>query len=126
MRIIHGGFINDKDQILHYSKDVGFLTGEENKEMLHAHYLGVLAMAEPFKQTPTGLYDFALQSILKNVEEIVPAMSKHRLTPPPKEIYSLHRKIVGAYMMCIKLRAKVPARDMFIEIYNNWLKTLNK
>jgi hypothetical protein len=49
MRIIHGGFINDKDQILHYSKDVGFLTGEENKEMLHAHYLGVLAMAEPFK-----------------------------------------------------------------------------
>ena len=59
MKIIHGGFMNDKDQILHYSKEVGFLTGEENKEMLHAHYLGVLAMAEPFQKTPTGIYDFS-------------------------------------------------------------------
>jgi aarF domain-containing kinase len=27
MRIIHGGFIDDRDQILHYSKLSGFLTG---------------------------------------------------------------------------------------------------
>jgi len=59
MRIIHGGFIADREQVLHYSKVVGFLTGQENKEMLHAHYLGVLAMADPFKVTPDGIYDFA-------------------------------------------------------------------
>jgi aarF domain-containing kinase len=88
--------------------------------MLNAHYLGVLAMAEPFVETPTGLYDFASQSIMKNVNEIVPAMSKHRLTPPPKEIYSLHRKIVGSYMMCMKLKSRVPAREVFIETYKNW------
>jgi len=126
MKIIHGGFIDDKDKILHYSKDVGFLTGEENKEMLHAHYLGVLAMAEPFQKTPTGIYDFASQQILKNVNEIVPAMSKHRLTPPPKEIYSLHRKIVGSYMMCMKLKSRVPAREIFVDTYNNWLKTVKE
>jgi aarF domain-containing kinase len=110
---------------MHYSKELGFLTGEENKEMLNAHYLGTLAMAEPFINSQVGgLYDFANQTITKNVNEIVPQMSKHRLTPPPKEIYSLHRKIVGTYMMCMKLRSRVPARDIFLETYDNWLRTL--
>lgn len=120
MKVIHGAFIQNRDQVIHYSKELGFLTGEENKEMFAAHYLGTLAMAEPFKVTPTGYYDFGSQTITKNVNEIVPAMSKHRLTPPPKEIYSLHRKIVGTYMMCIKLHAKVQARDIFLETYENW------
>lgn len=44
---------------MHASRDLGFLTGEENKEMLIAHYQGVLAMAEPFKLNSTGIYDFA-------------------------------------------------------------------
>ena len=108
---------------MHHSRELGFLTGEENKEMINAHYLGVLAMAEPFREIPNGIYDFGSQTITKNVNEIVPAMSKHRLTPPPKEIYSLHRKIVGAYLMCIKLKARVPARQIFIETHENWLKT---
>jgi aarF domain-containing kinase len=53
--------MNNREQILHYSKEIGFLTGQENKEMMHAHYLGVLAMAEPFKIMPNGIYDFANQ-----------------------------------------------------------------
>lgn len=48
MNVIHGGFTGNRDQVMHYSKDLGFLTGEENKEMLTAHYKGVCAMAEPF------------------------------------------------------------------------------
>lgn len=58
MNVIHGAFLENRDQVMHHSRDLGFLTGEENKEMLHAHYLGTLAMAEPFKITPNGLYDF--------------------------------------------------------------------
>ena len=127
MKIIYGAFIQDRDQVMQSSMDLGFLTGEENKEMLNAHYLGTLAMAEPFQNSEVGgLYDFANQTITKNVNEIVPQMSKHRLTPPPKEIYSLHRKIVGTYMMCMKLRARVPARDIFLETYQNWQRTLKK
>lgn len=64
MHIIHGAFIKNRDQVLHYSREVGFLTGEENKEMLNAHYCGTLAMAEPFQVTPNGLYDFGQQTIL--------------------------------------------------------------
>ena len=56
----------------------------------------------------------------KNIFEIVPTMSKHRLKAPPKEIYSLHRKIIGTYLMCMKLNSQVPAREIFLETYDNW------
>lgn len=109
MEVIHGAFTSDRDKILHFSRKLGFLTGEENKDMLNAHYLGVMAVGEPFRFNG-DLYDFGNQTITKNIYEVVPTMSKNRLTPPPKEIYSLHRKIIGSYLMCIKLLSKVPAR----------------
>jgi aarF domain-containing kinase len=41
---------------------------------------------------------------------------KHRLTPPPEEVYTLHRKLAGAYMLCIKLGAVIQCRDMLKDI----------
>ena len=37
IEIIHGSYKADKEKILHHSKLLGFLTGEENKEMITAH-----------------------------------------------------------------------------------------
>lgn len=40
-------------------------------------------------------------------------------SPPPEEVYTLHRKLAGAYMLCIKLGAVVQCRDMLEEIVSN-------
>ena len=47
-------------------------------------------------------------------------MLKHRLTAPPEEAYSLHRKLSGAFLACIKLGAKVPCRQILLDAYDNY------
>ena len=70
MRVIHGAFIQNREQVIESSKLLGFLTGEENKEMLNAHYLSTLAMAEPFRDCEAGgLYDFSSQTVTKKIND---------------------------------------------------------
>ena len=35
----------------------------------------------------------------------------------PEVAYSLHRKLAGAYLACIKLRARVPCRDLVLDVF---------
>lgn len=110
MQVIWGAYKDNREGILHHSRLIGFLTGDENKEMLNAHYTGTMIVGEPFRTKGDELYDFGSAGLTEKVYKILPTMSKHRLTPPPEEIYSLHKKIIGTYLMCIKLRARVPAK----------------
>ena len=47
-------------------------------------------------------------------------MLKHRLTPPPQEAYSLHRKLSGSFLACMRIGARVPARKMLREMYEKY------
>ena len=117
MQIIWGAYKDDRDSIIHHSTNIGFLTGEESRQMYDAHYAGTMIVGEPFRCAEGELYDFGVAGLTEKVYKILPTMSKHRLTPPPQEIYSLHKKIIGTYLMCIKLRAQVPAREVLEHTY---------
>ena len=45
-------------------------------------------------------------------------MLKHRLTPPPEYSYSLHRKLSGAFLTCMRIGARVPCNELFFSEYN--------
>ena len=68
IEVIHGAYTSDRVKILDNSLKMGFLTGEENKEMVNAHHTGVLIVGEPFR-TPTRecLYDFGTADFTEKV-----------------------------------------------------------
>eukprot|EP00982_Pelagococcus_subviridis_P003765 28369-Pelagococcus_subviridis.AAC.1 len=47
-------------------------------------------------------------------------MLKHRLKAPPEEAYSLHRKLSGCFLACMRLGARVDARRMLRETYEGY------
>jgi aarF domain-containing kinase len=84
--------------------------------MLKAHIDSILTLAEPFCITAPDEYDFSQQDVTARVKALIPVMLRHRLTPPPKETYSLHRKLSGAFLLCARIGAKVRCKKLFEEI----------
>ncbi|KAK8199470.1 ABC1 family-domain-containing protein [Phyllosticta capitalensis] len=106
---------NDRDTIRDLSIELGYLTGSESKAMLNAHVDSVLTLAEPFTGDSPEVYDFSDQTITDRVRSFIPVMLNERLAPPPEETYSLHRKLSGAFLLCARLGARVPCRQMFAD-----------
>eukprot|EP00002_Diphylleia_rotans_P007824 TRINITY_DN17491_c0_g1_i1.p1 TRINITY_DN17491_c0_g1~~TRINITY_DN17491_c0_g1_i1.p1 ORF type:complete len:495 (+),score=96.99 TRINITY_DN17491_c0_g1_i1:61-1545(+) len=118
LRIVHAAAHQDKQTIIDGSVKLGFLTGDETKSMTEAHCQAVLALGEPFlKDTP---YNWGEQQITQKIHTLIPKMLSERLTPPPQETYSIHRKLAGAYLLCAKLRSVFPARHLLLSAYEKF------
>lgn len=86
--------------------------------MEEAHVDTVMILGEVFKVGDK--FEFAARNTTEKLQNLVPTMLAHRLCPPPEEIYSLHRKLSGVFLLCSKLKARINARDMFFTLYNNY------
>ncbi|GFY98613.1 ABC transporter 1 [Actinidia rufa] len=96
------------------SRRLGFLTGMESDIMLEAHVQAAFVVGLPFSKPVR--YDFRSTNITQSISNLGATMLRHRLTPPPDEAYSLHRKLSGAFLACIKLGAVVPCRELLLKV----------
>ncbi|CAO2817437.1 unnamed protein product [Amaranthus hypochondriacus] len=108
----------DRDAVIEMSQRLGFLTGSESDIMLDAHVQAGFVVGLPFSRP--GGYDFRSTNVTHSLSNLGATMLKHRLSPPPDEAYSLHRKLSGAFLACIKLGAVVPCREMLLDIYEHY------
>ncbi|KAI2641714.1 ABC1-domain-containing protein [Hypomontagnella submonticulosa] len=104
---------SDRRAIKELSEALGYLTGHESKTMLDAHTASILTLAEPFLDSAPEVYDFVDQTITERVKALIPVMIRERLSPPPEETYSLHRKLSGAFLLCARLGSRVRCRELF-------------
>ncbi|GAB4853422.1 mitochondrial chaperone [Ancistrocladus abbreviatus] len=108
----------DRNAVIEMSRRLGFLTGEESEVMLDAHVQASFIVGLPFSKP--GGYDFCSTNVTQSIPNLGATMLKHRLTPPPDEAYSLHRKLSGAFLACVKLRAVVPCRELLLKVYESY------
>ncbi|XP_058270379.1 atypical kinase COQ8B, mitochondrial [Hemibagrus wyckioides] len=116
IEVVHAASVGDRARVLQKSKDLKFLTGYEAKAFEEAHVEAVMILGEAFASS--GAFDFSTQSTTRRIHNLIPVMLRHRLAPPPEETYSLHRKMAGSFLICSKLQAQIPCREMFLNIYN--------
>ncbi|CAG8708778.1 37015_t:CDS:2 [Gigaspora margarita] len=115
LNILKSAAKGDREGCAYYSERIGFLTGYESEVMKNAHVDSILTLGEPFA---APIYDFSKQTITNRVRNLIPTMLKYRLTPPPDETYSLHRKLSGAFLLCAKLGSRVRCRKLLEEVVN--------
>ncbi|SOV75535.1 ABC1 family, putative [Plasmodium sp. gorilla clade G3] len=122
LRLVKASIEENESKIYHYSFMLNFFNGQENQEMKTSHIKSVILVGEPFK---TDIYDFGHRDIAKQIYNLIPKIIYNRLVPPRSEIYTLHRKLSGCYLICMKLKAKVRAAQIFNSIYQNYRFTIN-
>lgn len=79
LRIVWASANQDEKTLMEQSHRMGFLTGEENEEMLRAHTLSGFTVGEPF-WTNDEPFDFQGSNISTRMGEHTSVFLKHRLT----------------------------------------------
>ncbi|KAG6611955.1 Atypical/ABC1/ABC1-A protein kinase [Phytophthora cinnamomi] len=108
----------DEKTLVDYSIKMHFLTGDESPAMMRAHVAAGMVVGEPFRSHEP--FDFQKSKLTTRLGQHTEVFMHGRLTPPPQEVYSLHRKLAGAFLMCIKLRAVVPCRDVLENVQRQY------
>ena len=112
--------------------------------MLDAHVQSMTLLATPFKAGTPQPVAFgpgsAWADITARIREQIPVMLQHRLTPPPRETYSLNRyvclslskpwvgqctdevcrKLSGAFLLASRLNASVDCRALWTKVVEGY------
>ncbi|THH29978.1 hypothetical protein EUX98_g4215 [Antrodiella citrinella] len=124
LRLLEAAASDDHAACIEWSLKVGYLTGEENQAMLDAHAESMMLLATPFKAHTSQPVRFGLGSqwadTTAQIRARIPVMLQNRLSPPPRETYSLNRKLSGAFLLAARLDAQVDCRRLWEDVLKSY------
>ncbi|OJT06028.1 Protein ABC1 -like protein, mitochondrial [Trametes pubescens] len=124
LHLLSAAVAEDRDACVEWSLKLGYLTGQENEIMLDAHVKSMVLLGTPFKATTPQPFTFgpgsAWADITAEIRAQIPVMLQHRLTPPPRETYSLNRKLSGAFLLASRLGAEVDCRKLWTGVVDGY------
>ncbi|KAE9387814.1 ABC1-domain-containing protein [Gymnopus androsaceus JB14] len=118
------------DACVEESISLGYLVGPsgegegfESPEMVAAHVTSLAFLAHPFNgRTPQPVRFGKGSDFGRNTErirnELIPVMLRERKKGPPRETYSLNRKLSGAFLLASRLGSTIHARDIWEDVLN--------
>jgi aarF domain-containing kinase len=84
--------------------------------MVAAHVRSMQLLGTPFRPGTRQPYAFGgaeWRAIVAEIRGLIPTMLARRRAPPPRETYSLNRKLSGAFLLAGRLGARVDCRALW-------------
>ncbi len=116
-RLLGAAVRRDKKRLMQTAGEAGYLDAADASICQEAICGLLLDVTEPARHD--GAYDFGSSKLADRMKERLLAMrvEAHCWRLPSPDLLFLHRKLSGIYMLCTRLRAKVPVR----KILDPWL-----
>jgi predicted unusual protein kinase regulating ubiquinone biosynthesis (AarF/ABC1/UbiB family) len=105
-RVCRGVLADDPPAIRDAAFEIGYAHPDDSPPMVRNAVEMIRLVCEPLAYR--GTYDFAASGLVARARDLgLAAAFGHGLRSPPPETMFLHRKLVGTFMVCAKLRAHV-------------------
>lgn len=106
-RIVRATMAGDRDAVRSAAAEIGYLPEGEREDRARGVVDLIFVICEPFRHPRA--YDFGRSTLPSRVRDLGLDLAFRRgfLRAPPPETVFLHRKLVGSFLLCARLRARV-------------------
>lgn len=111
-RICRAILAGDRPAVRAGAVDIGYLRPDESDERAAGVVDLILLVCEPLRRP--GPYDFGRSQLPARVRDLGIDLAFRRgfLRAPPAETMFLHRKLVGSFLLCARIRARVDVHEL--------------
>ena len=111
-RICRAVIAGDREAVRAGAVEIGYVAADEREDRVRGVVDLILLVCEPFLQR--GVYDFGRSRLAGRARDAGLDLMFRRgfLHAPPPETVFLHRKLVGSFLLCARIHARVDARSL--------------
>jgi predicted unusual protein kinase regulating ubiquinone biosynthesis (AarF/ABC1/UbiB family) len=110
-RICRGLLAGDRRAIREAALEIGYARRDDPEPMIEGVLDFTQLVCEPLAHR--GIYDFAGSNLIGRARDLGLRIAfGHGLPPPPPRTMFLHRKLVGTFLLCARLHARINVRSL--------------